>query len=518
MTWAAMSTPLSFSRLSRLLTQVLIGQKLYPTTAAEQAAGAVVVNPQVPHHLAVGHVIPDRYKTNTTPGTTDMTAAITTAAAVAALLVPSVAIFNYGSASVGLLGGTGQPNLYAVSGVSVPTGVILQGVGGIVGVVQLAGNAGVVVDTPLYNGGQTPHYNGGLRNVAVMGTGTGTGNIGLRINNAQNFVVNTVRLFNLGGPGLQVQTQYNGATTGNAGYPQSITTTAYDVRAFQCTLAVTSSTGQFGSFDIQGTDHEFTDCETYSKATGGPGYQGGNRVGWMIRGVSGASFVRCRGDLHDVGWYFDVNSNFNVQKGCLTLSSFAQGVICYGFRNRFDIVVDTASSAGTNSYDAIEDYGVNNNWTGRVSNVQNSAIQPRYGFNAQNTVTTEPTYIDGNFRMEAWQSAPINIAAGGAVAWAIPETSVWSPLTANAAAPAITSAGATPLRNFLTGNTAATAYTDFSGGWAGQRISVLVLDNFTTFSASGNIQNKTGAAVTAINGVVYDFVKKATGAWVLLNP
>lgn len=63
---------------------ILSTQIYYAITAAETAAGVTVVNFYIPNHLAIGAVIPDRYATNTTPGTTDMTAAIVAALAVAA--------------------------------------------------------------------------------------------------------------------------------------------------------------------------------------------------------------------------------------------------------------------------------------------------------------------------------------------------------------------------------------------------------------------------------------------------
>lgn len=55
------------------LTQQIIGQILYPRNAAEQAAGVTIVQSWYPYGIV------DRYKTNTTPGTTDMTSAFTIA-------------------------------------------------------------------------------------------------------------------------------------------------------------------------------------------------------------------------------------------------------------------------------------------------------------------------------------------------------------------------------------------------------------------------------------------------------
>ena len=57
-----------------VLTQATIGSTLYPQTAAEASAGVTPVN----YYYEPGNVL--RYGTNTTPGTTDMTAAIQAAA------------------------------------------------------------------------------------------------------------------------------------------------------------------------------------------------------------------------------------------------------------------------------------------------------------------------------------------------------------------------------------------------------------------------------------------------------
>ena len=70
---------LTAALLATILTQSYIGAILYPQTAAELAAGVTIVN------FAYPPLIPERYGNNTTPGTTDMTAAIQSAVNVAKL-------------------------------------------------------------------------------------------------------------------------------------------------------------------------------------------------------------------------------------------------------------------------------------------------------------------------------------------------------------------------------------------------------------------------------------------------
>lgn len=69
-------TPAALS--SSTMTQATIGNLLYPRTAAEQSAGVTPTN----YYYEPGNVL--RYGTNTTPGTTDMTAAVAAAFAVSA--------------------------------------------------------------------------------------------------------------------------------------------------------------------------------------------------------------------------------------------------------------------------------------------------------------------------------------------------------------------------------------------------------------------------------------------------
>lgn len=70
----ALAGTISGPLIASLLTQQLLGGIIYPVSNAENSASAVVVNAIYPY----GHVY--RYGVNTTPGTTDMTGAINTAA------------------------------------------------------------------------------------------------------------------------------------------------------------------------------------------------------------------------------------------------------------------------------------------------------------------------------------------------------------------------------------------------------------------------------------------------------
>jgi hypothetical protein len=88
----------------------------YVRSAIETAASATIAQQSTPSSIAIGDIIVDRYLINVTPGTTDMTAGITAAIAVAA---------EAGGGVVRFLAST-----YKFSGqINVPSNVILRGMG-----------------------------------------------------------------------------------------------------------------------------------------------------------------------------------------------------------------------------------------------------------------------------------------------------------------------------------------------------------------------------------------------------
>lgn len=95
------------------LTQIIIGQILYPRSAAEIAAGVTPINIWLPYGWIT------RYGTNTTPGTTDMASALSAAAAQGAQTGSS------GAASVFLPKG----NFLIASEVVLPDATVIRGSG-----------------------------------------------------------------------------------------------------------------------------------------------------------------------------------------------------------------------------------------------------------------------------------------------------------------------------------------------------------------------------------------------------
>lgn len=121
--------------ISGVITQEIIGTALYPRTAAEIAAGVTPVNYYYPE------LVPNRYLTNSTPGTTDMTAAVQAALDVAAAksggqvrLLPQVYLctanlnVNVGHGeTVDLIGSGWSNGGILFSGAAVTTGVTYAG-------------------------------------------------------------------------------------------------------------------------------------------------------------------------------------------------------------------------------------------------------------------------------------------------------------------------------------------------------------------------------------------------------
>lgn len=125
--------------LANDLSQSGLGAILNPQTPAEAAAGVVPVNLAIPNHVSTGGVfIVERYGNNTTPGTTDMSGAFTTAVKVAQRVG---GIVTYVSSQLLLLnsinctfGGSGNQK-----------GVIIQGPDSTVDVSPLSAPAAILV-------------------------------------------------------------------------------------------------------------------------------------------------------------------------------------------------------------------------------------------------------------------------------------------------------------------------------------------------------------------------------------
>ncbi len=66
-----------------LIDQAAIGAALYPRTAAEISAGVTPTNYYIPSHEGCGYFMPERYGTNSTPGTTAMDTALDACSSVA---------------------------------------------------------------------------------------------------------------------------------------------------------------------------------------------------------------------------------------------------------------------------------------------------------------------------------------------------------------------------------------------------------------------------------------------------
>lgn len=134
------------------LNQQIIGQILFPRTAAEIVAGVTPANYAIPSHDAVAEVLVARYGTNTVPGTTEMYAPIANALLVAQVLNGAVVQLEEGKFKVSL----GE--------LVVSPGCTLRGSG-----------SGIVGGSTL-NGTTIVHANPGAGKVAVT---LGTSDIGL---------------------------------------------------------------------------------------------------------------------------------------------------------------------------------------------------------------------------------------------------------------------------------------------------------------------------------------------------
>jgi hypothetical protein len=165
-----------------------LGQTIYPLSAGEIAAGVTPVN----YLYAWGNVL--RYGTNTTPGTTDMYAAIQ--AAIDSLPAPGGGTVFFPTAeryqcSQGLTWSNKRVTLEGVGGSYQPVGTKLRFPAGVTGVNPKNGSSG-------YGGYSS------VKNLCIEGSDTGIGsNVGLLVQ-CPNFYGENVVVQGFGGPGFKV--------------------------------------------------------------------------------------------------------------------------------------------------------------------------------------------------------------------------------------------------------------------------------------------------------------------------
>lgn len=155
----------------------------YDQTAAELAAGVTPVNYAIASHTACSSVIIERYGTNTTPGTTDMTTALNSAIAVAnvcGLPIMGQAVTYKITAALN--------TLTSLGGIDLPVG---YGSGDACILLSGTGYTGVTVTGAVNK-----------LNFAVAGTGQAAN--GVYLNNPQRVAQSNIRVYNLAGFGLKI--------------------------------------------------------------------------------------------------------------------------------------------------------------------------------------------------------------------------------------------------------------------------------------------------------------------------
>lgn len=270
------------------ITQTLIGQLLYPRTAAEIAAGAT------PANYAYPPLTVDRYGSNAIPGTTDMTAAVN--AAIAAANATGVG---------GVVQFLGTKYLVGSAGVFVSFvfgNVLLQGVSREATIIV---NGSTNQPAVLCGNGTLQIYGGGIRNMSFTqkaGVTAVNGNTGFTYSFVGNFLIENVLVSNaIGAP-------YRGAVFTSS---SAIGCSQFDVVNLQIQGCLNDGETHLGSLDVYASRGRsdsnggagrvlnatqggyFNACTTYSN----------NSVGWYLHSGSPVSapnknnfFVNCVGD------------------------------------------------------------------------------------------------------------------------------------------------------------------------------------------------------------------------------
>lgn len=181
------------------LSQSVIGQFLFPQTAAEVSAGVTPTNYAIPSHDAAGHVLVARYGTNSVPGTTEMYTPIANALLVAQAAGGMVVRLDKGKFKV------------STAGLVVPPGCSLKGSGTGTGGGTSATGTTIVhaiaaansVAVTLGNNDTALSYGCGFADLNILMTQANT--IGLVLRATQNANISNVLIF-----GDQVNKTYTG--------------------------------------------------------------------------------------------------------------------------------------------------------------------------------------------------------------------------------------------------------------------------------------------------------------------
>ena len=437
-------------------------------------------------------------------GVTNDTSAIQAALDYAGTLAPLAATYTYGTVCVEVPFG-----IYLISSVTIPSGVGLVCSAGIA--IFKASSAGVMVDTTVYSSGTVPHYNGMLQGIHLYGMGSGTAVSGLRINNAQNFVVQNCRAYNLAGYAIQIQSKWTGAAfTGTA---TSNTCSFTEVRVFDCCLNVASRTG---AFDVAGTDHEFNGCEVFSKITRvGSGAGTKYQVAWRLFGCTEARFISCKGSVMDQGLYIDSNSFLNFFTDWRSDGNFYEAIYIDGTINQFDMLdLNGNGITTTNTYDQLVfSSNTSRNYinSGYFSAQNNGAtILPRYNIVDNGTDAANANRVGPMVYFTDAGTASINNTSGKLSV--ILSEGISSLFTANSTTPSVTN-GTTPLRNWKTNNSVPTSVTNFTNGFIGQILTLEGGDANTTIVNGATIVNITGANITMGGNKIVNYRLNSSLVW-----
>lgn len=461
--------------------------------------------------------------TGSAPGApADQSASLNNALAYASTLVPNPTTYDSGTVEV-----VGPSDIYPLNGgvVKVPTGCGVSCNNGIA--TFSLQTTGICVDTTVYASGNDNHLNGSVRGINFYGLGAGTPAIGLRINNAENFVLEHVRCYNFANPGVQIQSYFDGS--GYTGSAISNSCTCSDVVVFNCALAVgnaafppwvSGAAIRQGQWElISGDSHRFVQCEVLSEATRTLSGALKLDVAWNLQtapalstGVNECKFVECYGSLSDQGFYLDGQSANNIFTNCRSDGNFAEHYFVQGsgniwvggeFNTNFlatDNTYATVSFGSDSSNNVIDDAL----WYNELSN----SNWPSCFLQDFNTSTSRPNRLGpGNLYFNA--RSFFSFAPTATLSITMPDM-IEAALAVNSGTPSL-ALNSGPQKNWTTVNTTSTAYANFLGGFPGQLLSLTCGDSSSSITNTAHIQTSTGSTVAMINGLLYKFRLNATG-------
>lgn len=325
----------------------------------------------------------------------------------------------------------------------------------------IAASSGVVIDTPVANVKTC-----GVVGINVYGLGAGTPVTGIRFRDVDWGFVKGSQMNNIADEGLRIDSS-------------SIACVVEDVLTTNCVLNRTRA-AVIGAIDLDGTDHYVHRVQAGISGNVEGTVQSVNLycVALAVRSAT-SWFSDLSGEISDIGIY--VSGSRNVFSAVRADLNYGHGFYVMGLGNRF-----IGCLSLTNSQDTHNTYSNFHATAASGGNVYSNCLtgdlaakKAKYGFEDLVASAASKNQYTSCVSSTAATADYIG-ASNNASSFSFPRGSTKT-LTANATTPSVSG-----YEFFLTANSSPTTITAFTGGVAGQRLTILCNDANTSIQHNGS--------------------------------